>query len=107
MDLRELQTELEKRGIRDDSYSIGVDRDEAFVISDEGNGSWCVFYAERGARSNLSRFTSESAACAEILGRLERSLTAQTIPGETNGRVHASSHARRFGILRGLLGWFR
>ena len=70
MDRRELERVLRSEGIREDAYSLeGGLPPERYCLANEGVG-WIVYYSERGIRTGLQQFTSESAACQYLLNAL-------------------------------------
>ena len=70
MDLRELERLLRAEGVRDDAYALGGGLPaEAYCIDRDG-AEWVVYYSERGVRTGLRRFSSESAACQYLLNEL-------------------------------------
>jgi hypothetical protein len=63
MNKNTLLEELENKGIRKDSYSLnGGLPNEAYCLN-QNDGIWEVYYSERGIKSGLKAFTSESDAC--------------------------------------------
>jgi hypothetical protein len=64
-----LRREFERLGIRRNAYGIQVERDEAYCLLREGD-EWLVFYAERGHRNDVRRFSAKEAACAELHRRV-------------------------------------
>lgn len=67
MDKKELELKLIELGIRNDSYSLsGGLPNEAYCLSNIGK-DWEVYYSERGSKSSLKIFSSESAACEYFL----------------------------------------
>ena len=69
MDLAALFLELQRCRVPSDAYSIRSDRNEAYCLTGS-EGEWHVYYSERGNRNADSVFTSEDAACEELLRRL-------------------------------------
>ncbi|HLK54615.1 MAG TPA: hypothetical protein VKU42_14235 [Candidatus Angelobacter sp.] len=64
----ELKSKLEQAGIRAEAYSFdGGLPNEQYVISNEGNGRWETYYSERGGKTGLRSFNSETAACESFL----------------------------------------
>ena len=58
-----LRKMLRESGIRDQAYDLdGEYVDEAYVLARDGI-EWAVFYSERGLRSGLRRFQTETEAC--------------------------------------------
>ncbi len=67
MNLTELQTELDSLGVDKLSYSLeGGLPNERYCI-DKEYGNWLVYYSERGGRSGLKEFKTESKACEHLL----------------------------------------
>lgn len=69
MNSTELISELQRRRVPSDAYSIGSDRNEAYCLTGS-EGEWHVYYSERGNGNADRLFTSEDAACEELLRRL-------------------------------------
>lgn len=60
----ELKTKLEQADVYAEAYSLdGGLPNERYVLSQGVNGRWDVYYSERGQKSGLRSFDSESAAC--------------------------------------------
>jgi hypothetical protein len=79
----ELKTTLEQVGVYPEAYSLdGGFPSERYVISQEANGRWDVYYSERGQKTGLRSFDSESAACQILFGssseRLNRAAEVKT-----------------------------
>lgn len=66
MTIENLRGELQRRGIPKFAYNIGKDEDETYCLIEEPDG-WHVFYSERGKRIDEQVFSSEVAACDELL----------------------------------------
>ena len=67
----ELKTKLEQAGVYSQAYSLdGGLPNERYVLSEEPDGRWNVYYSERGQKSGLRSFDSESAACQFFLDLL-------------------------------------
>lgn len=62
-------------GVRPDVFTSDPSQDEAYVLVDEGG--WCVFYSERGQRTNEQLFDSESDACEYLLSVIARDPTTR------------------------------
>lgn len=71
MNVSELLEELRSRGVPEDAYSIGQDRDESYCLM-ETYGTWSTYYSERGVRQRERTHSSEDAACRDLLHRLVR-----------------------------------
>jgi hypothetical protein len=55
-----------------DRVSLDGERvDETFVLEHRGHG-WLVFFLERGRKRDFRKYSSEDAACRDLLGRLGR-----------------------------------
>ena len=67
----ELLEKLKEARINPNTYSLeGGSSGEEYVLSDEGYGTWAVFYSERGFRRNEKKFRSESEACEDLHKRI-------------------------------------
>jgi hypothetical protein len=67
----ELKSKLDLAGIYPDAYSLnGGLPNERYVLNQESNGTWEFYYSERGEKTGLRSFHSESAACEFFLRRL-------------------------------------
>jgi hypothetical protein len=67
----ELKSKLEQAGVYSEAYSLdGGLPNERYVLSQEPNGRWEVYYSERGQKCGLRSFDSESAACQLFLKQL-------------------------------------
>ncbi|GJA02516.1 hypothetical protein ECV0102_28640 [Enterobacter cloacae] len=71
MDRVELQSELNKLNIPRNSYSIDGVKDETLCLILDG-GLWCIFYSERGKRTEVEFFATESDACQSFLARITK-----------------------------------
>lgn len=68
MNISDLKHRLLKFGIRDDAFEIeGKFADEAYILKKE-NDRWFVYYTERGLKTGLREFDSESEACNYFFG---------------------------------------
>ena len=72
---------LETIGIDDSDVSIGEEADDRWCILQRADGTWAVFYRERGGNFDESVFAVESDACYTLLGRM-------TLLQITRGRFH-------------------
>ena len=63
MNKNTLLEELENKGIRKDSYSLNGGLPNEANCLNQNDGIWEVYYSERGIKSGLKTFTSESDAC--------------------------------------------
>ena len=74
MNLTELKSKLDAADVSERAYSFTTDGiGEVYRlqrISDSDGDGWQVYYAERGQRTGLKVFRSESDACAEMLRRI-------------------------------------
>lgn len=72
MTIYELEKKLKDIRVPSDSYSImqGGLPNETYCLSYE-SGKWIVYYSERGDRSGLTAFESESEACAYFYDQLK------------------------------------
>ncbi len=65
MNKNQLKERLEKSGVNPVAYSLdGGLPDERYVLSQEPGGQWGVYYSERGEKTGLRIFDSESNACS-------------------------------------------
>lgn len=62
MNRTQLIASLKSLGVRDDAYSLDGTRDEAYCL-DHSSAGWTVYYSERGLKSGMRLFASESEAC--------------------------------------------
>jgi hypothetical protein len=70
-----LKTELTLLGVEPHAYSLdGGLPSERHVISEESDGKWGVYYSERGQKTGLKIFDSESDACVFFLERITEDL---------------------------------
>ena len=68
MNKTELKIKLEQVGVYPAAYSLdGGLPNERYVLSQEPNGQWAVYYSERGQKTGLRSFDSESTACQFFL----------------------------------------
>ena len=67
MDIKRLKNELRKGNVPEDSYTLLTTlKDESLVLEQKGS-NWCVFYWERGLRTNETLFSTEEDACKNFL----------------------------------------
>ena len=67
MNIRTLLDRLHENNIRPDAYDLdGHDGNESYVLKKEHLG-WDVYYSERGLKTGLKKFGTESSACAYLL----------------------------------------
>lgn len=62
MNLEELKTKLSQENLIKDKYYIGRASDNKYCIVCENN-EWSTFYYERGRKTRLKSYTTESDAC--------------------------------------------
>lgn len=72
MTVEELKKRLDEIGVPDDLYSllIGGFPNEAYCLIKNEDG-WEVYYSERGEKSDIQQFASESEACEYMLEELK------------------------------------
>ena len=72
MTVEELKKQLDAIGVPDDLYSllIGGFQNEAYCLIKNEDG-WEVYYSERGEKSDIQQFASESEACEYMLEELK------------------------------------
>lgn len=71
MNRAELKTKLEQAGVYAEAYSLnGVLPNERYVLGQEASGRWDVYYSERGQKTGLRSFDSESAACQFLVAHV-------------------------------------
>jgi hypothetical protein len=72
MNKSDLKEELEKEHFDPRFYDLdGGSSDECLVLSDE-RSQWCVYYSERGMRTEEQCFKSEPEACEHFLNRIKK-----------------------------------
>ena len=75
MTIIELERELLQLGISDDLYSImtgGLPNEKLCIVKED---KWQVYYSERGNKSGLKIFETETEACEHFLGEIKRYAT--------------------------------
>jgi len=78
VDIAELKARLDQAGINKRAYSFDGDLpDERYVLSQEPNEIWEVYYSERGNKNELRLFFSESDACQFFLDLLVKDPTTR------------------------------
>jgi hypothetical protein len=83
----ELKSKLDQSDVIPDAYSLnGGLPNERYVLSQEGADHWQVYYSERGQKTGLRSFDSESAACQFFLSRV---LEDPTVRRKLNPRAEA------------------
>jgi hypothetical protein len=72
MNRDELKAQLASSGVPADSYSLaGGLPNEAFCLDQDENGTWRTYYSERGERSSIKTYATESEACAALLSLIQ------------------------------------
>lgn len=68
----ELAGWLAAAGVADAAVSVDAEAERAWCVRAvaDGDGTWEVFWCERGGRFEWTRFDDESAACFSLFGRL-------------------------------------
>ena len=72
MTVVELERKLNEMGIPSDLYSVmagGLPNEKLCIAKNE---SWQVFYSERGHKSGLREFKTETEACKYFLRKIKR-----------------------------------
>ncbi|MCC6953401.1 MAG: hypothetical protein IT290_04730 [Deltaproteobacteria bacterium] len=78
----ELQQALVAEGIRPNIYCLsGHVRDEQYVLAFLPDGSWEVYYSERGNKNDLERFMTEEEACHRLFERVCADSSSQRTGG--------------------------
>ena len=75
MTIIELERELLHLGISSDLYSImtgGLPNEKVCIVKDD---KWQVYYSERGKKSGLKIFETETEACEYFLHKIKRYAT--------------------------------
>ena len=72
MNIYELEKKLKATNVPAECYSLmkGGLPNEVYCLNTE-NGNWVVYYSEKGKRSGLTVFKSESEACAYFYDKLK------------------------------------
>ena len=77
MTRNELSEALLRRGVEPRAFDlVGSGKDESYCLEEVGE-LWSVYYRERGLRRDEERYSSESEACLELLGRVLRDPTTR------------------------------
>lgn len=71
VDKTELLNILIQKNFDHDCYSIGEERNESLCLIEDFSG-WCVFYSERGHRTEPKYYSTENDACKAFLSRIEK-----------------------------------
>ena len=75
MTIIELESTLEQMGVSRDLYSImigGLPNEKLCIVRED---KWQVYYSERGNKSGLKIFETETEACEYFLRKLKRYAT--------------------------------
>lgn len=68
MNLESLRVHLNNLGISKSLYSLdGGVPNEKLCLEVSENGTWHIYYSERGGKTTMSYLPEESAACQEFL----------------------------------------
>lgn len=70
MNLTELAKAVDLIGIPARVVSLGGPVENSWCVDQSPDGTWEVFWMERGNKIDLVRLPTESAACFQLLGRL-------------------------------------
>ncbi|MEV6610857.1 hypothetical protein [Kutzneria sp. NPDC051319] len=60
---------LDLLGVAADKYAIGGEAHERWCLTAEDDGTWHVFWSERGSRFDEVPFAREEDACVHLIGR--------------------------------------
>ncbi|GAA1576699.1 hypothetical protein GCM10009804_36650 [Kribbella hippodromi] len=77
MNVQELSALLQSKGVPPGAYSIGSDSSESYCLLPE-QGSWRVYYSERGNRNDERVYANEADACQALLDLLLRDRSVQS-----------------------------
>lgn len=72
MTIKDLQNELEYTGVPEELYSImsgGLPNERLCIVKEN---SWQVYYSERGQKTGLRTFPTETEACEYFLKKMRR-----------------------------------
>ena len=72
MTIDELEEYLNEIGIKKDLYSImkgGLPNERLCIVKED---AWQVYYSERGRKSGIKNFNSESEACEYFINKIKR-----------------------------------
>ena len=75
MTIIELESEIEQMGVPSELYSImigGLPNEKLCIVRED---KWKVYYSERGSKSGLKTFETETEACEYFLRKLKRYAT--------------------------------
>jgi hypothetical protein len=70
MNRTRLQELAKQEGIRDDAYSLDGGLPSERYALEIAEGGWHVYFSERGLRTGIKRFETESEACEYLLETL-------------------------------------
>lgn len=70
MNLVELAKALDLIGIPSGVLSLGGQAENSWCVDRAADGTWIVFWMERGSKIDLVSVRTESDACFQLLGRL-------------------------------------
>ena len=70
MNLVELAKALDLIGIPAGVLSLGGQAENSWCVDRAADGTWLVFWMERGSKIDLVSVRTESDACFQLLGRL-------------------------------------
>ena len=70
MNRTRLQELAKQEGIRDDAYSLDGGLPSERYVLEITEGGWHVYYSERGLRTGIRRFETESEACEYLFETL-------------------------------------
>jgi hypothetical protein len=70
VNVEELKSAIAAIGISDRLVAVKGYAEYAFCVVRSGEGTWEVFWGERGNKNELETFSSERQACTYLLGRL-------------------------------------
>lgn len=71
MDISELEEKLNELAVSEDLYSImvgGLPNEKLCIVQGE---TWQVYYSERGRKSGLKEFETETEACEYFFNKLK------------------------------------
>lgn len=75
MNCEQLKQQLASLGVSPQAYFLsGGLPNEQYVLSQEPNGQWEIYYSERGQKTGLRVFDSESSACNFFLEKITHDL---------------------------------
>jgi hypothetical protein len=78
MNREQLKKELDAKGVDPEAYYFGNSLpNEKYVLAQDADEKWSVYFSERGARAGNRTFDSEGEACAYFLERILRDPTTR------------------------------